>query len=422
MRPWLVAEHLTEGHTQWHQVADIATVVGRSSEDDPTWFVVDFDPTISRRHFSMKWENGKLQVTRDGGRHPLYFDGLEKEAFELAPGDFFTTGQTRFTLTQTRSHSAPASAEPADELAAAVEEVLKGLMGPLNPSDIMEKMEGILEKRVPFQKALAVVRQQQALFPMAGRGFPGPQEMRKLRGPVVQQLFSELEKTRRPIELESGRAWHDAVPEGVRWAVVPMAAADLSGLLFLGRDGDASFSESELALLERLSLPAGFALQSARLVQDLQRVASTDDATGVYTRRALLALAERALSHSRGQKQALTFLFFDIEGFRQANDEHGFSAGDRLLRHVADKARGVLREGDVLGRLEGDTFMVVMMAPEDGAKHAIERLTNTLRAAPLTLETTTLQPSVRTSILTNMAEDAKLDALLRQGVAGLTGA
>ena len=89
------------------------------------------------------------------------------------------------------------------------------------------------------------------------------------------------------------------------------------------------------------------------------REATCDHLTGLPNRRLILAhLAERLVAPAvSGRHTAL--LFIDLDRFKQINDLHGHPAGDEVLRQVGQRLTALVREGDLVGRISGDEFVVV---------------------------------------------------------------
>jgi diguanylate cyclase (GGDEF)-like protein/PAS domain S-box-containing protein len=119
---------------------------------------------------------------------------------------------------------------------------------------------------------------------------------------------------------------------------------------------------------------------STRMREELRRRATTDELTGCCNRAAiLLALDANIKSGQRRAERAV--LFIDLDGFKQVNDEHGHAAGDRLLRRIAERLRGAVREQDLVGRIGGDEFLI--LCPEIGghepAVALAERIAELLR-------------------------------------------
>lgn len=85
-------------------------------------------------------------------------------------------------------------------------------------------------------------------------------------------------------------------------------------------------------------------------------LAATDELTGVASRRAFLAVLDQQLADGK----ALAIAIFDIDHFKQVNDRYGHSVGDEVLQRVAALAESSVRDRDVVGRLGGEEFAVLM--------------------------------------------------------------
>nr|WP_290759942.1 sensor domain-containing diguanylate cyclase [Anaerostipes sp.] len=98
--------------------------------------------------------------------------------------------------------------------------------------------------------------------------------------------------------------------------------------------------------------------------RDLQmtKMAETDEMTGFHTRKATERCIEKLLSENQGSKYA--FLIFDIDNFKQANDQFGHVFGDMAIKEFTAVIRGHFRESDILGRIGGDEFAAFIPAEE----------------------------------------------------------
>jgi diguanylate cyclase (GGDEF)-like protein len=107
----------------------------------------------------------------------------------------------------------------------------------------------------------------------------------------------------------------------------------------------------------------------------MERLATTDDLTGLLNRRAFFARADAARLLALRQRQPITLLMLDIDHFKQLNDRFGHATGDEALVKFAATCSEALREHDILGRLGGEEFALVLPGTDlDGALHAAERL------------------------------------------------
>ncbi len=115
----------------------------------------------------------------------------------------------------------------------------------------------------------------------------------------------------------------------------------------------------------------------AAMVEDeLAMVARStiDELTGVSNRRGFNNLARHVLSLCRRTDTSAEIAFFDLDGFKAVNDEHGHEAGDRLLKLFAELLTKCFRSADVVARLGGDEFAVFMAGSDGESKAALKRL------------------------------------------------
>lgn len=94
--------------------------------------------------------------------------------------------------------------------------------------------------------------------------------------------------------------------------------------------------------------------------QNLRFVASHDPLTGLFNRNIFNERLHQALAQAARFGRSLSLLFIDLDGFKVINDTHGHNAGDALLAELAARLRTSLREGDVIGRMGGDEFVVLI--------------------------------------------------------------
>lgn len=101
--------------------------------------------------------------------------------------------------------------------------------------------------------------------------------------------------------------------------------------------------------------------QATRLAEaKLQRLALTDELTGLPNRRAFLEQLTQNLALAGREELILAVLFIDLDGFKAVNDRLGHAAGDLLLQEVSKRLRSRIREADTLARLGGDEFTIML--------------------------------------------------------------
>jgi diguanylate cyclase (GGDEF)-like protein len=99
--------------------------------------------------------------------------------------------------------------------------------------------------------------------------------------------------------------------------------------------------------------------------RNLQFVASHDALTGLFNRSMFGQRLQQALAQAHRHDRRLAVLFIDLDGFKLVNDLLGHDAGDVLLAELANRLRECMREGDTLGRMGGDEFVVLIEGYEE---------------------------------------------------------
>ena len=163
-------------------------------------------------------------------------------------------------------------------------------------------------------------------------------------------------------------------------AVPLIARGIVKGTLNIYRLGeDASFSDDEFELACRFADAAALALDNAQIRARLEYQAQTDSLTGLYNHRYFHERLRAELTRASRSRDAVAVLMLDIDDFKRVNDVHGHGSGDQVLTELADLLRGALRGSDVVCRLGGEEFGVIMPSGDAGdALTLARRLTDAL--------------------------------------------
>lgn len=128
---------------------------------------------------------------------------------------------------------------------------------------------------------------------------------------------------------------------------LPVARADEIGVLARCFDSMRVEIRTQMAMLRAKQL-------------ELTHLAGHDPLTGLPNRLLFMEHLEAAIRHAAAVREGLAVMFVDLDRFKQINDQHGHSAGDRTLVAVAKRLSQVLRAGDMAARLGGDEFIVLI--------------------------------------------------------------
>ena len=196
--------------------------------------------------------------------------------------------------------------------------------------------------------------------------------------------------------------WSEEEGDRVRRDGTPFAATTVVTVLEAGA-GEARFQVLTRDLSERRRLE--------RLAQEGSNAA--DDLTGVATRRAFYDVATTEISRARRYQQPLCVLLIDPDHFRDVNDTHGTTFGDECLRTIAHVCRQESRNTDIIGRVGGEEFAVLLPSTElAGGLVLAERIRERMARHVFPGEQSGLRCTVCVGVAELAAEAPTVDALL----------
>jgi len=190
---------------------------------------------------------------------------------------------------------------------------------------------------------------------------------------VIPDTFSETGQLRRTVSRY--RSWIGApiVVQG-----------DILACLSLSKSEPGFYQQENADLLAIFAGQVGLALQNARLFEEIQQLAMTDELTGISNRRFLMESGRREINRAQRFARPFSILFMDIDHFKVVNDTYGHAVGDQVLRFLAEYCQKNLREVDVFGKYGGEEFVVLL--PETDTSEAViiaERLRDMIKNEPI---------------------------------------
>jgi diguanylate cyclase (GGDEF)-like protein/putative nucleotidyltransferase with HDIG domain len=134
----------------------------------------------------------------------------------------------------------------------------------------------------------------------------------------------------------------------------------VAGVLTLYLKEKQAFTKDHMRMLLAASSKLGLSVENSLQFEKAQDSASTDFLTGLPNARSICSHLDSELARSKRSGQHLAVLLCDLNGFKTVNDNYGHLVGNKLLEQIARNLRTVCREFDLVGRLGGDEFILVL--------------------------------------------------------------
>jgi diguanylate cyclase (GGDEF)-like protein len=188
------------------------------------------------------------------------------------------------------------------------------------------------------------------------------------------------------------------------------------------KDLPSAGEEREQTLLERALRYAAeseqrMADQLARISQ-LEDLSNTDALTGLLNRRGFCDHLGYAIGRARRYGETGIIAYCDLDNFKSVNDGHGHATGDALLIHVGGQLAGSVRDIDLIGRLGGDEFGIVLV--NANWKNGVKRITSlhwTLENTPLDFQGESINAQLSIGMEPYGPQDSVEDLLHRADMA-----
>ena len=180
----------------------------------------------------------------------------------------------------------------------------------------------------------------------------------------VGAIMDFLGGTSRPIFTRISKS-AEVTPDVLAGHFPLMLEGKIQGLLWLW---GGSLQKEDLPAMSVFAGQVAVAIENARLFAEVQRLAVTDELTGLNNRRYFDEFADIEFKRSKRYRRLLSAIFMDIDHFKDFNDTYGHALGDQVLQIVADVCKHQMREIDLLARYGGEEFVILL--PETNRESA----------------------------------------------------
>lgn len=153
--------------------------------------------------------------------------------------------------------------------------------------------------------------------------------------------------------------------------IIPLKAIDKTvGVLYLYLPPDFEIDDEVMKTLTSIGNQMGIALENARLYEETKLLSLHDPLTGLANRRLMHIELDRNLAVAKRLNRPFSVLMLDLDFFKNYNDSHGHTAGDRLLVEISQLLTREMREMDLVARFGGEEFLMIL--PETGTSEATD--------------------------------------------------
>ena len=241
-----------------------------------------------------------------------------------------------------------------------------------------------LVKFIEYDRSLFYVERDNGLILIGCRGGDAVEQLYHERWPAAHaEIALRLRHEREPRLLtpEEAASLEPAGRAPRHYLAVPLLSGNSAYRLLLVGRASKTIQPQGLDIAAAMAKQVSVALDKARLIKDLENLATTDGLTRLYNRRTFLQRAESEFERSRRYQRPLSVLMLDVDHFKNVNDTYGHETGDRVLRVLADASRKSLRQQDVIGRYGGEEFVAFLPeTPSEVALEVAERLRQSVAA------------------------------------------
>ncbi len=147
----------------------------------------------------------------------------------------------------------------------------------------------------------------------------------------------------------------------------------------------------------------------------LEDMATTDSLTGLLNRQAFMQRADKEYVRTKKYSRPLSAVMIDVDHFKSINDQYGHSVGDEVLRAMSKICQLSLRGSDVLGRIGGEEFVLLLPdTPEASAIYVAERMREHLVMTPIDIDGMKLKITASFGVATMRENDINFTSLLER--------
>jgi diguanylate cyclase (GGDEF)-like protein len=299
----------------------------------------------------------------------------------------------------------------------------------LDPQRVLEAVtEAALELGFDMAEICVLTDGGDTIAPVVQRGWPDHHP--PASQPVDAGVAGQAVQTGSLVVVEDYQRWEHALPihrtTGIARsaASAPIFEADrIVAVLTVANSTPRVLTDYERDCLALLASQGGVALQNATAYvegqlrrAELEHRATIDPMTRLHNREHVLRVLARRFAGEGTGRERVTVLFVDLDDFKLVNDTFGHAAGDEVIVEVAQRLRDALRPEDVVGRIGGDEFLVILDHTPEQVSAIADRVLDAVRQ-PVAVGDDTVRPGVSIGAATHRPGESTGDLIARADAA-----
>lgn len=266
------------------------------------------------------------------------------------------------------------------------------LTAELELPQLLEQVMNYLGNVVPHDSVCIFLydEENKSMRAVAGRGFKKPNDIIGKLYSADNALFTLVFQQKQPLILSDTlgdprfERWGEA--QHIRgWMGIPLIWREkVIGCMTVDSRSPNAYDEDVANYALAFANQVASAIQIARLFSELQSLALSDPLTGAINRRQFFEMAASMIARTKIENHTISAIMIDVDNYKKINDTHGHLSGDLILKVVTDCFKTVLNSSDLLSRVGGDEFAVLLPGQDrHQAEEVAERLRSSLEQAAI---------------------------------------
>jgi len=310
-------------------------------------------------------------------------------------------------------------------LAQALQHTGRAIQSSLDLEVVLDQILSQISTVIPYHSANLILIENGKAIVVRQQGYDEDED-----NPSIQQSIASFDVTRfitlekmtaskKPIIIPDTDVDNDWVKtettrQVLSWAGAPiMDGSKVIGFLSLNNKTRNFYHPEQAETLSAFASQAAIALVHARLHKEIQEMAVTDPLTNIFNRRGLDRWGQYEIERAKRFSSPLSAIYFDLDHFKEVNDEFGHDVGDHVLQEIVSCCQGVVRKIDIFSRIGGEEFLIIL--PETALPIAVqvgERLRETVAKCDINFNSHIIHITISLGIVELTKEISDLSDLI----------